>query len=302
MLPTREYINLYHRQWGCNVIPLRYKSKKPALHQWQQWQSTRVSDEQIREWGMADKFGNIGLVCGDISRMAVLDIDNPAAVDWLQIDFNKVWQAGAAVVQTGGGYHIYMRTNQHVPTRQLPRFGVELRANGAYVLAPPSIHPSGRQYHWYATPHYRQVLQGKPPAQLRLTDVHTVWRWVERTLYEQVDEAPPSRAARYIKPNFGNEMQRDPPCITKLKQGVRKGARNNAAYALANFYKQQGKSYPQIVKLLQRWNGSNAPPLGAWELRRTAQSAFKRENDIGCTFMRNRLGVGHACQNCPVMN
>lgn len=303
MLPKDELINLYHKQWGCNVIPLRRKSKKPALHQWRQWSNTRVSDEQLATWHNNGDFGNVGLVCGDISRLVVIDIDLPRVVDWLKLDFNNVWQAGAAVVQTGRGYHIYLRTNQHVDTKQLPRFGVEMRANGSYVLAPPSLHPSRRQYRWYETPYFRRTLNGKPPTVLRPMDAKKVWRWIERALYNEVGETPPSRTARYTKPkpDLGNALQRTPTCIQRLRQqGVGKGARNNAAYALASFYKQQGKTYAETLTLLRGWNSNNTPPLCGRELKRAIKSAYRRDKEVGCTFIRNRLGMGHACKECPL--
>jgi hypothetical protein len=49
----------------------------------------------------------------------------------------------------GGGYHVFAL----MPGQKIRRFGDgELRGNGAYVVIPPSIHPSGSIYSWLTPP------------------------------------------------------------------------------------------------------------------------------------------------------
>jgi len=57
----------------------------------------------------------------------------------------------AAVASGGGGWHLYYRhPGGTVPSRPLPGYiGIDIKADGGYVVAPPSIHPStGRPYRW----------------------------------------------------------------------------------------------------------------------------------------------------------
>src|SRR5262249_12459163 len=53
---------------------------------------------------------------------------------------------------TGKGRHLYFRwpAGQIIRNKQvnLDMPGIDVRGNGGYVLAPPSIHPSGRAYAW----------------------------------------------------------------------------------------------------------------------------------------------------------
>jgi len=52
-------------------------------------------------------------------------------------------------VRTSRGWHLYCRTEKTVKsvTNLLPK--VDIRGDGGYVIAPPSMHVSGGQYKWY---------------------------------------------------------------------------------------------------------------------------------------------------------
>lgn len=48
-----------------------------------------------------------------------------------------------------GGRHLYLRhPGFEVPNRVGIRPGLDLRGDAGYVVAPPSIHPSGQPYRW----------------------------------------------------------------------------------------------------------------------------------------------------------
>ena len=56
----------------------------------------------------------------------------------------------ATVATGGGGWHLYYRHPGHPLLPALPgHAGVDVKADGGYVVAPPSIHPdTGRPYRW----------------------------------------------------------------------------------------------------------------------------------------------------------
>lgn len=128
---------------GFSVIPTK-QDKSPAVP-WKRYQSQRATDAQVRK--QFDKPGvtGIGIVCGPISGgLTVRDFD----VDGTYADWSKKYADLARLlptVVTPRGNHVYFACPT-CSTRHLE--DGELRAEGHYVLAPPSLHPTGVEYRW----------------------------------------------------------------------------------------------------------------------------------------------------------
>lgn len=89
---------------------------------------------------------NIGVLVEE-SGLVVLDIDDP---DKLPPEHKAIFDLYEDYVVTDRGYHIYFRRRDLPLTRNIDKrkeWGWELRIRG-YVVAPPSRHRNGMQYHW----------------------------------------------------------------------------------------------------------------------------------------------------------
>ena len=129
---------------GWSVIPLRPKGKEP-LFPWKKYSEQRPSSEDLASWFTAEATANIGIVTGAISQLIVVDIDSPEGLSYAQ----KNGLISPVYSTTGKGRHYYFRhPGKEVGNtiKLLP--GIDTRADGGYVAAPPSIHPSGRRYTW----------------------------------------------------------------------------------------------------------------------------------------------------------
>lgn len=130
---------------GISVIPLQPRSKVPAISSWKQYQERIATEEEVRGW-FTEGENNLGMVCGPVSgNLAVIDLDGPEVAQHFYEKYaHQV--LGAPVVQTGrpGGFHVIVRTDQPVQCQR--RNGCDIKATGGYVVAPPSIHPSGAKY------------------------------------------------------------------------------------------------------------------------------------------------------------
>ncbi len=105
--------------------------------------------------------GLIAIRTGAVSGVLVVDID-PAHGG--QLDRNLMTPT-ATVATGGGGWHLYYaHPGPPVPSRSLPGHpGIDIKADGGYVVAPPSPHPTTRRpYQW--TPH--RPVSEMPPALL----------------------------------------------------------------------------------------------------------------------------------------
>jgi hypothetical protein len=98
-------------------------------------------------WGNAWPDAGIGIVCGRVSSLAVLDEDPRHGGDASLAQYPL--PRGPIVLSGGGGRHFYFALNGEVVPKVaslLP--GVDLLGEGALATAPPSVHPNGTAYKW----------------------------------------------------------------------------------------------------------------------------------------------------------
>lgn len=156
---------------GFSVIPLIAGTKKPIVS-WEKYQKERAGYGEILLWWSAEdsrnnKKGiaevcNLGIVCGSISDgLVVLDVD-PRKGGSLGTLFRKFGLdlTEAVMVETGGGgWHIYYKAPKgKIINTMVLLPGIEVRSEGAIVVAPPSIHPdTGKEYKWVCSPFDREI-------------------------------------------------------------------------------------------------------------------------------------------------
>ena len=115
----------------------------------------------IRAWFARWPNANIAIATGD--GLLVIDIDprNGGGETLAKLEAEHgPFPREAAVVSGGGGIHLYYRYPKNLVIKSLGDAlgpGVDLKADGGYVAAPPSLHKSGNRYRW---------LRKMPPAKL----------------------------------------------------------------------------------------------------------------------------------------
>jgi len=103
--------------------------------------------EDVERWWRKYPDANIGIACGKESNLLVFDADSEHAFDYL----TKMQGLDTPViVQTMRGYHLYFRYAPGIGNRiKVGNMDFDIRTDGGYVVAPPSMHPSGQRYRWY---------------------------------------------------------------------------------------------------------------------------------------------------------
>jgi len=102
-----------------------------------------------RWWTTMWPAANIGIATGAVSGIVVLDIDGAEGQATLQELIAKHgFLPRTRVVKTARGFHFYFKLAQGVSVPCSTGNGLDIRGNGGYVVAPPSIHSSGHVYEW----------------------------------------------------------------------------------------------------------------------------------------------------------
>jgi len=155
--------------------------KHPRI-EWQPYQKHRAPPDEIRDWWDRWPLANVGYITGVVSGVGVLDIDprNDGFETLVELDARGfVMPDDNPLAETGslGLHHVF---GLDTPLAKAAPFeGIEVQADGALVVAPPSLHRSGRRYRWLRP--FDSPRPSLPP-----------WvRWaVERTTAKPTDPVP----------------------------------------------------------------------------------------------------------------
>lgn len=129
---------------GWSIIPIKPSTKEPLLP-WKRHTRRRPSEAEGRGWWNRWPEAGVAIICGQVSGLAVLDTDDPVSESLVQ----AMGLPPTLTARTARGRHRYFRIAGPVQSRRIGGAdggGLELRGDGSYVLAPPSLHPSGLCY------------------------------------------------------------------------------------------------------------------------------------------------------------
>ena len=230
---------------GWSVLPLCSGEKWPLIR-WEHLQHQRPSEQDVDEWFQRWPDANIGIVTGEISNLIVLDIDpkhgGDTSLERLEDKFRPL-SATVEAVTGGGGRHIYFaHPGSLTRNRAGLAQGIDLRGDGGYIVAPPSIHPSGRPY-----------------------------EWAPRHSPDEITLAP---LPRWIFVPIGPRMGRSLPQWRQLvREGVPEGERNSTIASLTGHLLWHGVDAEIALELMLAWNRMRCrPPLDDAEVAQVVAS------------------------------
>ena len=90
------------------------------------------------------------------NALVVLDLDVGQGIDGIRTLRTLCEERGLELPQTAvarsgsGGYHVYYRNTRKLPIPSSKDLfpGIDVRAEGAHIVVPPSVHSSGEIYQW----------------------------------------------------------------------------------------------------------------------------------------------------------
>lgn len=232
-MTTLEYA-LKYLDNGYSIFPIS-KDKTPIV-EWKQFQTRYPTVGEAEKW-WAEGSGNlIGIVTGKISGISVVDVEKGGDSTIFPPTFT---------VRTGrGGIHLYYDYAE-IGNLYRPYPLVDVRGDGGYVVAPPSV----------------TSFIGKTGK-------------LEGGEYTIIDNAPKTP----FPIELFNDKQHAKFDIQALK-GVTEGARNESAASVIGFLlaKTPRNEFQIAWNLAKAWNSQNKPPLEIEELKNVFESIAKRE-------------------------
>jgi putative DNA primase/helicase len=112
-----------------------------------------TDEATIRRWWGMWPAANIGIATGAAAGLVVLDEDSYKGGDQSRLDLEHTYRPLPETVLslTGGGGVQYFFEHPGIPVKnavQTLGVGLDIRGDGGYVIAPPSLHKSGKRYCW----------------------------------------------------------------------------------------------------------------------------------------------------------
>jgi Bifunctional DNA primase/polymerase, N-terminal/Primase C terminal 1 (PriCT-1) len=111
-----------------------------------------TDEATIRRWWTDWPMANIGVVTGALSGLVVLDVDTRKQGEDSLADLEQSYSPLPETVMqiTGNGLH-YLFAHPGSPVKNgvaVLGAGLDIRGDGGYIIAAPSLHASGKRYCW----------------------------------------------------------------------------------------------------------------------------------------------------------
>lgn len=242
------------RRRGC-TSPAKHPRTLHGLH------DATTDAEAIRRWWRLWPGANVGITTG--AGLVVLDVDPRHGGDQSLHDLEEAhgWIRTLTARTGGGGLHLYLAGDLLARNGFLP--GLDLKAAGGYVVAPPSLHASGHRYEWIA-PEDLPERPAPAPEWLRAIVAPPAMRPVAPLRTTHRDNLSP----RYVAAAIERECME----LASAPEGTRNDTLNRAAFALARFVESGADADAIEGALLAAALHAGLPER---EVRRTLASAFK---------------------------
>lgn len=246
---TMKQWALAYANKGLAVFPLQPRGKTPLTKNG--CRDATTDRKQIEAWWTKYPNANIGIATGYISAglfVIDLDIDENKGIngyDTLRSWENKhgkipdTWQS----ITGRGGYHLFFWSLEPVHNRVNLMEGIDIRGEGGYIVAPPSIHPNGRKYEWEQSPEEYELIEA------------------------------PELVLDFIFHGKDDHQQFTSPAI------IADGERNTTLFKLASSLQARGLDEDSIMVAVEKENEKKCqPPLSDQEIKTLVKSALRYTN------------------------
>lgn len=246
-----EYHAHQYAAAGLAVLPLKPDKTPYTAHGL--YDATK-DDAQISEWWTQWPTANIGIATGQISGgVCVIDQDEKNGehgietfstwIDDHTLYIDDTWESKTA----SGGRHTFFRSSVPVASRVGWLEGVDVRGEGGYIVAPPSVLADGSRYEWLTSP-----MDIENPITNDNPDIE------------------------YIVSEINKKGGSGTPLV--IPETIVTGGRNDMLYKMACSMQAKGMSDAAILAAVKAENSAKcSPPLEDFEIEKLVRSALTKE-------------------------
>ena len=258
-----EYIGL-----GMSVVILGKHGKKTTTVHTPDGLLDATNDPEVAKawWELTPKC-NVGIVCGKPSgNIIVVDIDTKHVDgyeimrDW-EMEHGDMPETVTCLTPTGG-LHFYYRVDREVRPSANEDMGIDIRGDGSFAVAPPSIHPDTlTAYEWEFPPGEHEIAMAND------------------LVYEFIEYVRPKKSG-----NGGNGEH-----VAIDASDFKEGGRNNQLYKMACSMMSQSWDDLSIRTSIETYNANAKHPLDNGEVEKIINSALKLEKGKSVAFYEGKL-------------
>jgi len=253
------------------IQDLYIRTCKQPIVPWAEYQTRLPTREEVTDWFTQNPSANIGIVTGAVSGLVVFDLDSQEAEQYAE---DEGGFSDTAKVKTGKGHHIYMKhPGFEIRNSVNKKLDIDIRADGGYVAAPPSIHGNGSAYEWVDG---FSIFEIDP-------DYCTPWMidYLE-SVAEEAEKKSKEKPPKVRKPKKKTIEESEKTSVKKefqniLRDGCSEGERNYNATRLIGHWLGSGMDPDEAREMALMWNQKNQPPLDESEVRSTFEYILKSE-------------------------
>lgn len=219
----------------------------------------------IKQWWAESPDANIGIATGKISNLVVVDVDGKEGKKSLAQLCKKYGKLPRTPkVQTGKGVHYYFRPGNELVRNSASRLGdgIDIRGDGGHVVAPGSVHRSGKLYEFLPGRDLSDTKIAKMPKALRKAIAKEVPS--HPTLVLPIPASKQARAQAYVSSALAREIER----LGKAPNHQRNETLNRCAFKLGQLLPYDMLDRAKIAR----------------DLSRVARAIGLEETEIGATI------------------
>jgi hypothetical protein len=152
---------------SCGDPTCKYPAKHPQFNKFDLphgCKSAATERRLIKTWWVRWPLANIDIAT---DQLLILDLDfykgAGETLAKLEETYGPLPETVAAITGSGGRHKFYRRPLGTLPSRKdVLGPGIDTRADGDYVVAPPSLHKSGTRYTWLRDPETTPIADAPP--------------------------------------------------------------------------------------------------------------------------------------------